>query len=69
MNRSYRVLLAGCQERGLRLFCAYDLAGRRSPGDSFGHLEHIEQDVEQAPKYGALLEWTRRASEGSSEDL
>lgn len=60
MTEAYRVLLSGVAERGMELFLAYDLAGRRMPGDTFGHLEYLSQPLEEAPKYRVLLEELRR---------
>jgi hypothetical protein len=57
MHAAYRELLAGAGERGLDLLVAFDFCGPRGEADTFSVLEHLDEPLERAPKYRALLEW------------
>jgi len=56
MYDAYRELIDGLAARGVRLFMAYNYVGKRMPGDTFGHLEWVDQPLDQAPKYRALVD-------------
>lgn len=55
MYDAYRDLLDGARRSGLELFIAYDFVGGRTPADTFGHLEYLNQPLADAPKFRALV--------------
>ena len=58
---AYRVLLEEGARRGLELFVAYDFVGERTSSDTFSHLQTLDEPIEDAPKYRALIEgWEAR---------
>ncbi len=63
MYAAYRRLLSGARESGLELFVAYDFVGANTPADTFGHLQALDQPLDQAPKYRALTEGWRTEAE------
>ncbi len=61
MYSAYRELLEGAALAGIELFVAYDFAGPRNSADTFSVLEHIQEPIESAPKYRALIQgWESR---------
>jgi hypothetical protein len=61
MYDAYRYLLEEGARRGLELFVAYDFVGQRTSFDTFSHLQSLDEPLENAPKYRALVEgWEAR---------
>jgi len=61
MFDAYRALIEGARTRGLELFVAYDFIGVRNSADTFSLLEYVQQPLEEAPKYRALIQgWESR---------
>jgi hypothetical protein len=56
MYDAYRALIEEGQKAGLELLVAYDFAGSRNPSNTFGHLLYLDQPIEEAPKFRALVE-------------
>jgi hypothetical protein len=56
MLAAYRALLAGAREHGLELLVAFDFCGPRGAADTFSVLEHLDEPLETAVKYRALVE-------------
>jgi len=61
MFTAYRDLIDGAQQAGVTLFVAYDFVGARNSADTFSVLENIQEGVDVAPKYRALIQgWESR---------
>ena len=61
MFTAYRELIDGARARGLELFVGYDFAGARNNGDTFSVLQYLDQPIEDAAKYRALIQgWEDR---------
>lgn len=61
MFDAYRALIDGARARGVELFVAYDFAGPRNTADTFSVLEHIQEPLQSAVKYRALIQgWESR---------
>jgi hypothetical protein len=57
MYQVYNELLDSLCATGSKLFMAYSLASpRKSKFGSWGHLEHVYQNISEAPKYKALID-------------
>lgn len=60
MIEGYQRLFEGCRDAGLDLFVAFHLCAPHTPASTFGVLEWIDQPLDQAPKYRALLQpWVK----------
>lgn len=61
MYDAYRALIDGAQARGVELFLGYDFCGPRGSADTYSVLEYVQQPLDQAPKYRALVKgWEAR---------
>lgn len=61
MFSAYRALIEGAQARGVELFVAYDFAGPRNTADTFSVLQDLQEPLEGAVKYRALIQgWESR---------
>jgi len=61
MFDAYRALIEGAQARGVSLFVGYDFAGPRNTADTFSVLEYIQEPLDTAVKYRALIQgWESR---------
>jgi len=61
MYAAYRALIEGGAARGLELLVGYDFAGQRGSADTFSVLEYLEEPLETAVKYRALIQdWENR---------
>jgi hypothetical protein len=61
MYAAYRELIDGAQARGLELFIGYDFVGSRGAFDTFSVLEYLQEPLDSAVKYKALIQgWESR---------
>jgi hypothetical protein len=61
MFDAYRALIEGGQARGLELLVGYDFVGQRGTADTFSVLEYLDEPLESAVKYRALIQgWENR---------
>jgi hypothetical protein len=61
MFDAYRTLIEGAQARGVELFIGYDFVGSRGAFDTFSVLEYLEEPLDNAVKYKALIQgWETR---------
>ncbi len=63
---AYREFLTGVRSLDMKLFMAFNFAGpQKSKSGSWGHLEYLDQPIEEAPKFRALIdEMNPRAAGG-----
>lgn len=59
MYKAYSELLQRFKKMGGKLFTAFSFASKQeSPWGSWGHLDHLDQFILDAPKYQALLDFS-----------
>lgn len=56
MYNLYQEMFDTLRNQGSTMFNAYNLVGPIRGGRAFGHLQHIDQPISEAPKYQALLD-------------
>lgn len=56
MYEAYRSMMKQSHAAGLELLVAYYFVGPRNPSDTFGHLQYLDQPLDEAPKFRALVE-------------